>query len=133
MISVYRGQSSIFEYVAAGAQCGALYCCKQGLRGIGNGGMLFIIILSGGFYLFKVPKDQHHLSTVISVSTVLYGAFLGTIAGGSSLLIMKLSDKNGTPIGTTSSPKLVSVEKPVSYQLNLTMKTVLFWILQYYF
>jgi hypothetical protein len=41
-ISVYRGRSSILEYVAAGGITGALYKCSMGLRGVAVGGGLGI-------------------------------------------------------------------------------------------
>ncbi|XP_069703295.1 RPII140-upstream gene protein isoform X2 [Periplaneta americana] len=39
-IAVYRGHSSIVEYVAAGGLTGALYKCNMGLRGMAVGGGL---------------------------------------------------------------------------------------------
>lgn len=39
-VSVYRGRSSILEYVAAGGITGALYKCSMGLRGVAVGGGL---------------------------------------------------------------------------------------------
>ncbi|XP_023708484.1 RPII140-upstream gene protein isoform X3 [Cryptotermes secundus] len=39
-ISIYRGRSSILEYVAAGGITGALYKCSMGLRGMAVGGGL---------------------------------------------------------------------------------------------
>jgi hypothetical protein len=39
-ISVYRGHSSILEYVAAGGFTGGLYKCNMGLRGMAVGGGL---------------------------------------------------------------------------------------------
>jgi len=41
-ISVYRGHSSILEYVVAGSITGALYKCNMGLRGMAVGGGLGI-------------------------------------------------------------------------------------------
>jgi len=41
-ISVYRGKSSIYEYVAAGAVAGAMYKVNTGLRGMTVGGLLGI-------------------------------------------------------------------------------------------
>ncbi|KDR16313.1 RPII140-upstream gene protein [Zootermopsis nevadensis] len=39
-VSVYRGHSSIVEYIAAGGVTGALYKCNMGLRGMAVGGGL---------------------------------------------------------------------------------------------
>jgi Tim17/Tim22/Tim23 family. len=39
-ISVYRGYSSILEYVAAGCITGTLYKCNMGLAGMAVGGGL---------------------------------------------------------------------------------------------
>jgi len=39
-ISVYRGKSSIYEYVAAGAVAGSMYKINTGLRGMTVGGLL---------------------------------------------------------------------------------------------
>ncbi|CAO1421891.1 unnamed protein product [Diamesa hyperborea] len=57
MVSVYRGESSIWEYLAAGMLTGSMYKFNMGLRGIAAGGLV--------------------------------GGFLGTIAGGVSLLVLK--------------------------------------------
>lgn len=57
MVSVYRGESSIWEYLAAGVLTGSMYKFNMGLRGIAAGGLV--------------------------------GGFLGTIAGGVSLLVLK--------------------------------------------
>lgn len=57
MVSVYRGESSIWEYLAAGMLTGAMYKFNMGLRGMAAGGLV--------------------------------GGFLGTIAGGVSLLVLK--------------------------------------------
>lgn len=42
-ISVYRGKSSIYEYLAAGSLTGSLYKVNLGLRGMAAGGII------GGF------------------------------------------------------------------------------------
>lgn len=39
-ISVYRGRSSLVEYVSAGAVAGSLYKVNMGLRGMAVGGLL---------------------------------------------------------------------------------------------
>ena len=39
-ISVYRGKSSIFEYIAAGSIAGSMYKFNMGLRGMAVGGLL---------------------------------------------------------------------------------------------
>lgn len=39
-ISVYRGKSSIYEYLAAGTVTGTLYKVNLGLRGMAVGGLL---------------------------------------------------------------------------------------------
>lgn len=39
-IAVYRGKSSIFEYIAAGAVAGSMYKINTGLRGMTVGGLL---------------------------------------------------------------------------------------------
>ncbi|XP_058813365.1 RPII140-upstream gene protein [Topomyia yanbarensis] len=40
IISVYRGKSSIYEYLVAGATTGALYKFKMGLKGMTSGGVI---------------------------------------------------------------------------------------------
>lgn len=39
-VSVYRGKSSIFEYIAAGFITGSLYKLNLGLRGMAAGGII---------------------------------------------------------------------------------------------
>lgn len=39
-MSVYRGKSSIYEYLAAGTVTGSLYKLNMGLRGMAVGGLL---------------------------------------------------------------------------------------------
>ncbi|XP_037924625.1 RPII140-upstream gene protein-like [Hermetia illucens] len=52
-ISVYRGKSSMYEYVAAGTLTGAMYKVNLGLRGIAVGGLLGCILggVAGGLSL----------------------------------------------------------------------------------
>jgi len=59
MIAVYRGKSSVYEYIAAGALTGAGYKLRMGPKGMASG--------------------------------LLVGGFLGTIAGGISMVILKSS------------------------------------------
>jgi complex I assembly factor TIMMDC1 len=53
MISVYRGKSSIFEYLAAGSVTGALYKFNMGLRGMTAGGLVGLAFggVAGGLSL----------------------------------------------------------------------------------
>ncbi|XP_053669758.1 RPII140-upstream gene protein [Anopheles nili] len=47
VVSVYRGKSSLYEYVAAGGVTGAMYKFSMGLRGMASGGLVGVAL--GGF------------------------------------------------------------------------------------
>jgi complex I assembly factor TIMMDC1 len=53
-IAVYRGKSSMVEYVSAGLATGALYKFNMGLRGMAAGGLVggFLGGIAGGISLF---------------------------------------------------------------------------------
>jgi complex I assembly factor TIMMDC1 len=53
MVSVYRGKSSIYEYLAAGSTTGALYKFNMGLRGMAAGGLVGLAFggIAGGLSL----------------------------------------------------------------------------------
>uniref|UniRef100_A0A182YS17 Complex I assembly factor TIMMDC1, mitochondrial n=2 Tax=Anopheles stephensi TaxID=30069 RepID=A0A182YS17_ANOST len=53
MVSVYRGKSSLYEYMAAGSITGAMYKFSMGLRGMASGGLVGLVLggLAGGLSL----------------------------------------------------------------------------------
>uniref|UniRef100_A0A182QC00 Complex I assembly factor TIMMDC1, mitochondrial n=1 Tax=Anopheles farauti TaxID=69004 RepID=A0A182QC00_9DIPT len=53
VVSVYRGKSSLYEYLAAGGITGAMYKFSMGLRGMASGGLVGLALggLAGGLSL----------------------------------------------------------------------------------
>uniref|UniRef100_A0A2M4CG99 Complex I assembly factor TIMMDC1, mitochondrial n=1 Tax=Anopheles darlingi TaxID=43151 RepID=A0A2M4CG99_ANODA len=53
VISVYRGKSSLYEYLAAGSVTGAMYKFSMGFRGMASGGLIGMALggLAGGLSL----------------------------------------------------------------------------------
>ncbi|XP_321704.6 RPII140-upstream gene protein [Anopheles gambiae] len=53
VVSVYRGKSSLYEYLAAGGVTGAMYKFSMGLRGMASGGLVGLALggLAGGLSL----------------------------------------------------------------------------------
>ncbi|KFB42184.1 AGAP001426-PA-like protein [Anopheles sinensis] len=53
VISVYRGKSSLYEYLAAGGVTGAMYKFSMGLRGMASGGLVGLALggVAGGLSL----------------------------------------------------------------------------------
>lgn len=72
-MSTYRGESSIYEYIAAMGTAGGLYAYNRGIKTIGIGGKLL------KFWIFKFNYVLTHCFLSINGTFSAFGSCFGPI------------------------------------------------------
>ncbi|CAB0013887.1 unnamed protein product [Nesidiocoris tenuis] len=88
VLATYRGDDSIFDFIAAGFLSGSLYRIKYGLRGVIVGGSL-------GTKSFECASNSAIVFPGISFEldhVLLLGLMIGLFAGSVTLAVLRLSD-----------------------------------------